>query len=379
MLRVAVLDHMTGNIGHVFMSVGLSEAVQQAFGADVEITHIEQHQPFDIYPPRHWARAANRLPHGRFKLIRWCLINDLVQKRLRRDLPKFPYALAIACGGPSLIPGASRVPEMHLLLHHLNGAFSARGVPLVDAAMGSAFPIERKPYRFDAEDEAFYRKALSLSSVVTVRDTVAQSLCAEMGRQAPLIPCGAIGVGRPFERLMGNRDRGSHVVVNFQARGANTDWGQNVDEQSWRLTVQQVIADLRKRHAVRMLAHSEYERRLAGQVAPDLPCDQPRDTVSYAEAIGGAKVGFVSRIHAAIPLAGIGVPSLVIGNDTRLGTVETMGLPTLTPKAATAGEIISTLESLIAKGAAERERLRTLREETIGRYADLFRSQALSA
>jgi len=128
---------------------------------------------------------------------------------------------------------------------------------------------------------------------------------------------------------------------------------------------------------VRMLARSEYERRLAGQVAPDLACDQLHDTVSYVEA--GAKVGFVSRIHAAIPLAGIGVPSLVIGNDTRLGMVETMGLPTVTPKAATAGEIISTLENLIAKGAAERERPRTLREETIGRYVDLFRIHALSA
>jgi hypothetical protein len=65
-----------------------------------------------------------------------------------------------------------------------------------------------------------------------------------------------------------------------------------------------VIADLRKRHVVRMLAYSEYERRPAGQVAPDLACDQPGDTVSFAEA--GAKVGCVSRIRATISLAGIG-------------------------------------------------------------------------
>lgn len=377
MFRVALLDHMTGNIGHVFMSVGIAEAVREAFGADVELTHIEQHRPFEIYPPGHRVRLANYLPHGRLRPIRWLLTNDSVQRRLRRDLPKFPYALAIACGGPNLRPGASRVPEMHLLLHHLNGAFSARSVPFIDAAVGSAFPIERKTYGFDAQDQAFYRKALSLTSAVTVRDKVAQTLCAELGRQAPLIPCGALGTGRPFERFLGHQSQRNHVVVNFQARGSNTDWGQNVDEQSWAGVVRQVVEDLGKRHTVRMLAHGEYEKRLAAMVAPDLPCDQPRDTVSYAKAIAGAKVGFVSRIHAAIPLAGIGIPSLVIGNDTRLGTVEAMGLPTLSPKAATAGDIVSILETLIVKGEEERERLRTLREETIGRYAEIFRSHAL--
>jgi hypothetical protein len=54
-----------------------------------------------------------------------------------------------------------------------------------------------------------------------------------------------------------------------------------------------------------------------------------------------------------------------------------MGLPTLSPKAATAGDIVSILETLIVKGEEERERLRTLREETIGRYAEIFRSHAL--
>lgn len=376
--RIALLSHRGGNIGHDFMAVGMTEALGQAFGPDAEIVHIEQHRPFDVYAAGDWRRWLSALPSGRLVALRRYLARPDVMAAMWRHLPAMDYNLALACGGPNLVPGASRTPEMHLLLLHLNGAFRERGVPMIDGAIGAAFPLEHPTFRFDAEDEAFYRKALALPVKVTVRDKVARNVCAGLGVDAELIPCGAIGMGRVIERIAGQgAPSGGHVVINFQERGANTDWGQGIDRKAWQATVRSVIDSVRTRHPVRLLAHNAYEAKLAAALAPDLPCDAPTTIEDYARTVRGAKAGLVSRIHAAIPMAGIGVPCVVTGTDTRLGTIETLGLPVAPAKQATAEHLIDVLESLIAASGQEKERLLGLRERTIDRYSQLFRSTAL--
>ncbi len=374
---IALLSHRGGNIGHDFMAAGMSEAVVEAFGAETEILHFEQHRPFEVYGPGHWIRLANGLRHGRHRWLRRILTRDEVRLWLWRQLPAMPFNLAVACGGPSLVPGASRVPEMSLLLHHMNGAFTYRGVPFVDAAVGAAFPLESNPKRFvDPQDIAFFKTALRCATKVTVRDVVALDVCADLGVVTQLVPCGAIGVGRLFERFVPSKAESDYVVINFQAHGANEDWGQGVDTVKWRSIVRAVIERLSRRHAIRFIAHSGAEAKLAAELAGEFPCLRPTDLAGYAAAIASAKAGFVSRIHAAVALASIGVPSLVVGTDTRLGTAEQFGLPTRPVKQVSAEEIIDVIEDLIAASGREKERLRAKRETTIGAYAQIFREQS---
>jgi hypothetical protein len=371
--KIALLSHRGGNIGHDFMAAGMNEAVIEAFGRDVEVVHFEQHRPFDVYAPTHWVRIFNHLKHGRHRAIRNVLVNGSVRKWLWRHLPDMPFGLAVACGGPNIVPGAAKIPEMHLLLHHMNGAFAQRGVSFVDAGVGAAFPLEGVKRLDDAQDIEFYKAAFGYTTHVSVRDAVAKTVCDDLDVVATLIPCGAIGAGRLFERLAPPRSDGRHIVINFQALGANTDWGQGVDRSAWRSTVRAVVDELSKRHAVRFLAHSRAEAALVAEFACDFPCDTPDDLESYAAAIAGAKAGFVSRIHAAIALAGIGVPSLVVGTDTRLGTVKEMKLPTCPVKQATATEIVNVMEDLALSSKPERDRLLNLRETTVKQYVNIFR------
>jgi hypothetical protein len=326
-----------------------------------------------VYAPGHWLRVFNRLEHGRHRVIRNFLNRDDVRQWLWRGLPKMTLDLAVACGGPNIVLGAAKVPEMRLLLHHMNGAFAQRSVPLVDAGIGAAFPLESTQRLEDPDDIAFYKASFGYAAQVTVRETVAKSVCDALNIDAQLIPCGAIGVGRLFERIAPPYDGPRHIVVNFQALGANTDWGQGVDKAAWQSTVRAVVDDLSKRHPVRFLAQNQAEAALVAQFAGDFPCDTPTDLASYAAAITGAKAGFVSRIHAAVALAGIGVPSLVVGTDTRLGTAGELQLPTRPVKQMTAAEIISMVECLVQNSEYEKQRLRDLRETTIVRYAGIFR------
>ncbi|MBI1208067.1 MAG: hypothetical protein GC191_12360 [Azospirillum sp.] len=374
MVSIALLSHRGGNIGHDLMACGIEEILSEAFGQNRQITHFEQHRPFEVYPPYHWLRLVNRLRHGRWSGLRWALYRATAS--LWPQARRLDFDLAIACGGPNLVAGAARVPEMALLFHHMNGAFWNQGVPLIDAAVGSCFPWTRRPERIEDEaDRQFYRKAWSYCAKVTVREPLAQKLMNELGTNTEVIPCAAMASGRRLAPAGPAGGDGS-IVINYQRRGANEDWGQNVDAEGWRSTLRTVIDRLGQRHRMIMLAHSDEESRLAKDLAPELPCVQPTSLAAYAQLVQNAKAGLVSRIHAAIALAGAGVPAAVVGTDSRLGTVAEIGLPSRFVADADAGELVDTVEGLVASRSSHAERLIALREQTVRRYAELFRGQS---
>lgn len=380
MTRIALLSHRGGNIGHDFMAVGIEAALKDAFGPEVRIDHFEQHNHFEVYPEGHWLRLVHKVPHGRLNILRRYLNAPSFRARSWPQTLPLEYNLAVTCGGPNIVPGGHQAPELGLMLHHMNGAFHYRGVPLIDAGVGASFPFERNPDRLeDPADRAFYSAALGYVACITVRDAAAEKVVRDLGFHPELIPCGAIGSGRVFGQAKATVDDASkYVAINFQRVGANTDWGQNVDAAQWMRTMQAVIADVEQRHPVMILAHNAYELKLAAQLSPHVKRVLPTTTAEYAQTIAMVKAGIVSRIHAAIPLAGIGVPSVVVGTDTRLGTIDQFGLPTRYVKQASAEWLIDQLESLISRAEDERQRLIGVRESTLRRYADLFRKFARS-
>lgn len=360
------------------MAVGMEAALLDAFGSELQIDYFEQHDHFGVYPEGHWLHLIDKVPHGRLGFLRRYLNTPAFRDRSWPNVLPLNYNLAVTSGGPNLLAGGYRAPELGLMLHHLNGAFRYRGVPLVDAGIGASFPFEKIPDRLeDPADRAFYTTAIGCVERITVRDNVAERIVRDLGFQTELIPCGAIGSGRSFEKAAPtDGEANKFVAINFQRVGANTDWGQNVDAEQWMRTMQAVIVDLEKRHPVMILAHSAYEMKLAAQLAPHVKRVLPTTITEYAQAIATVKAGIVSRIHAAIPLAGIGVPSVVVGTDTRMGTTDQFGLPTRYVKNASSEWLIDALETLLKNKDNERQRLINVRENTLRRYSELFAKTA---
>ncbi|WP_152415473.1 hypothetical protein [Caenispirillum salinarum] len=361
------------------MALGAEAVAREAFGEDVRIAHFEQHHPFSVYPEGHWTRWIDKLRHDRLMWLRRRLAREDVYQKMWAQTQPLEFDLAVACGGPNLVSGAAATPQMRLLMHHFNGAFAFRGTPVLDAAVGSGFPLERIPERLSPEDEAFYKTSTGITRAITVREHDACRLYGTIGVEAPVIPCIAIGSGRFFQRFRDEADRSGTprderpIIINFQAKGSNTDWDQGVDPAAWMDLVRGVVADLRADgQRVELLCHSLYERKLARQLAPDLPIHFPQTEEEYGHIIANAKVGFVSRIHAGVALAGIGVPSLVVGNDTRIGTTAEMGLPSYFTKKLDRDTVVAEIRRLVSSADAERERLLALRESVIKRYAEVF-------
>lgn len=378
-MEIALLSHRGGNIGHDFMAVGVEKIVRTAFGADCAVRHLEQHRPFEVYGDRHPLRLLNRYPQGYGTTVKravtWPPLARLLCATTDRDLAQI--GLGLECGGPALHPGASRSPDMELMYVRMPQALAARGVPVANLSVGSAYPLERVPERVDdSRDAAYFRRMLGAVTRTTVRDAHAQALCATLGATLELVPCPSLGCGPVFERLAPPGESRRTVLLNVQARGANDDWGQGVDEEAWRLTLVELVRRLRARHELLFLAHDSREVDFALTIDATIPCVLPRTVVEYAAVLARAKGGLTSRIHAALPLASVGCSPIVVGTDTRLGTASAIGLNTFYVKEATADLLEAALEERLAQAREERERLRTVRESTEARYVALFRELA---
>ena len=373
-MKVALLSHRGGNIGHDFMAAGMEVVAREAFGADVEIAHYEQHRPFEVYSKGHPLRLVDRIPYGKLDSIKRMLNRPPISRALWLSLGRLDARLAIACGGPNIVDNAWKSVEMGSMFHHLPGAFHSQGVPVIDAAVGACYPLERVPSSIDhPKNAAFYRRLFSYCAASTVRDDVARRLWSGLGREVQLIPCAAIASGRTLEMVGSSPSKSARVVlINFQERGANEDWGQKVDVALWTNIIRELVQRMSRRHELAFICHNDKEASLSKAVAPSVPVYQPRDIAEYGRVISNAKAALVSRVHAAIPLAGIGVPSITVGTDTRLGTVKLMGLEGIFVKEASVEYLEDRLEHLMAIGSAEAERLRDVREKTIFAYRDLI-------
>lgn len=377
---IALLSHRIGNIGHLFMSIGFEEIIDEMFGGKADIHHFEQHHFFSIYPERHWLHWLDKVPHGHLGRLRMWLNSP---KQCERFWPEASHLekfnAAIACGGPSIVRGVGRAPEMNLMFHHQLGGFHAHGVPTFDCGVGSGgFPLNNLPaspdQAFDETDKRYFERLFSYSTASTVRDRYARELWRALGRDAPLIPCGALLSGRRFQALATrpNSDNEKHIVINYQLSGANNDWGQKVDINKWRSVVADLIKRLQKRHKVVFLCHNKTEERHARMVSVGIPSFTPTTLREYAEIIMRGKAGVASRIHAAIPMAGVGLPVISIGTDTRLGTLDLMGLKTHFVGDATSEMLEDEIESGIKNSDTEWQRLMNLREATARQYIEVL-------
>lgn len=232
----------------------------------------------------------------------------------------------------------------------------------------------KRPTSF--EDRLFYAEAARNVDRTVLRDVVAEAVLRALGKEPVLLTCLVVGSGQIFERapqiVSGDKLR---VLINFQRLGATADWGQDVNLATWLRRIRGVIGTLRSRHDIVMLAHNQQEFELAETVAPDLPRILPKNQTQYAETIRNAKGAIVPRIHAGIALTGIGVPSIVVGTDTRLATINQFGLQTMFVKEADPQWLVDKLETVLGNGEEEFNRLISLRENTVRSYAEIFREE----
>jgi hypothetical protein len=353
-MKVGLITTLDTNIGDDFIRMGIQRVLRSlSLGEEPRWEMVNKHQSETAWPVWHpcrhlpewapnWRRTARRLGRSRFHGCN----------------------LIVQCGAPVLWEGCARCEWNVPLWQEIIGELRGR-IPVMNLAIGSAYSLSAVPERIEDEaDRHYLRSILSYCCLTTARDRLAQQLVMDLGAEIPLIPCPA-GLAFEAQAVAEARDI---VLVNYMPKAGHYDFSRDVDEDAWDRMLREVLARVSRTFRVVFLCHDRREEQLAGLRFPQYERRHPETPEAYAALARQGVLGLFNRLHAAVAFAGMGIPSVAVGNDTRLWMVAEYGLPAFNVRECTAESIWAAFEDLARRHMEERQRLLALRETIQERY-----------
>ncbi len=315
---ITTIDH---NIGDDFVREGLKYLLQQYFSGKVlEFRNVHKHSTITsrngfekFLNPRFVNRLDRTLP------IRWT--GDKV-----RDAD-----LVIQSGAP--VYWCHEDVGSHCYNNEWFGPLIEKrflrtsGTKLLNLAAGTCQKYHSDGSEFCVRCNDYIRRFYELSAVTTVRDSLAQTVLAQIGIDVPVIPCSSIFA---IDEHGLKAENGEYVVVNYMSGGAHYTFGQAIDFERWEQTFKTFYFALKQKERVVFSCHNEKEFKAAREIDPDAKIFYAKnDYVAYMKFYAKAKFGIMNRVHGAFMMASFGKPSLVIGNDSRARMSEEIGLESI--------------------------------------------------
>jgi polysaccharide pyruvyl transferase WcaK-like protein len=349
-MKIALLCHQFGNIGHPFMQRGLINIIRQKL-PNATVHAFEQHNPLAHLAFGRHLRELRYIKHGRALWLKRLLATPAMRSASRSLLALMGgrYDLVITAGGPSFVRDGWNNFEQHYLYHCLYDGFKARGERFFDLSLGSCVPLDDVGY--SPSDLAFFREAFEGMAGISARDPHAYENVKGLHGNVAYIPCPATWA---FDGLARHVVKSKSFLVNYMPLGANETWGRSFDADRFAATMRDFIASVPTHGlALKFVCHSRYEFEAAQAAFPGHSYCIPSTAEEYAAFAADCIGGVASRLHCAIPLARLGVPMLLIGQDTRLGTAEAIGLPTADACTLERATLDAHLDKLLGSGRSK--------------------------
>lgn len=363
MTKILMVSTVNTNIGDDLIRSGVERIMSSMF-ADTAVVFdvVNKHRPLEIYSKHSWQSAIDVLPRGKRALTR--LSSRILSKT--RNRPLAPYDFVAMAGTPTTWRGFEQAEWIEPIWRDV--LFADRGVPVLNLAMGSSYPwLERDRVMLSPSEEATLVAMLDRSLVRSARDELMSDIASRVGRDVDVLPCAAL-LWSDGENL---QDDDGPVLVNVMPGGGHFDWDQGISPESWLARAKELHSRLSGQSRIVMLCHNQRELDYAATHFPDSQRTLPRTIDEYRAAISGARAGVVNRLHAAVALAGVGIPAVAVGTDTRLLMIELLGLPHRYVDDVTATELVQACDDLTSD-AEESARLLDVRAAALERYQRLL-------
>ncbi|HYM08844.1 MAG TPA: glycosyltransferase family 9 protein [Terriglobales bacterium] len=182
----------------------------------------------------------------------------------------------------------------------------------------------------DSECETFVRDIRCFCSLLTVRDRMAYEVNTSLGLAADLAPCTSILAWRrcwPSKHSSSLLGRGP-IALNFMRLGGHYDLAVGFNAGEWRRRFREIARLLVEAgEDILPVAHSLEESSLLAELLPESQPFYSSNYLDYFPIYAACSGGVFNRVHGAMLLAGRGVPSVIIGNDSRTRMADELGLP----------------------------------------------------
>jgi hypothetical protein len=369
-IHVAVLSTLDTNIGDEFIRDGVICILRSTWpDTKFDFRVFNKHKPWTFFPKWHPVQGAAALnaAFGRF----WRRYAN-VAGRFGRSL--FDDAdLVVQSGTPVIWPKVEYASEWNISFWRHIAPRVARTKPLLNLGGGSCYPWHAQPDVLTGKDRAFARHMVRTAKLTTTREALAAKLLGEAaGLDIPVLSCPALLAGQTH---VAPEHGGSKFVLNFMPRAGHFDALRQIDPESWKSSFCEAVRYLETRFTLVFLCHNETERQAAHRLWPQHQAVYPHTTCDYFHTVKGAYGGLVNRLHAAVGLAGLGIPSIAVGTDTRMLMTKHIGIETIFAPEVSAVRLIGELEKLLAQREALSVKFLRKREETLSSYISLLRSK----
>jgi hypothetical protein len=371
---IAVLSTLNHNIGDEFIRDGLLHMFRQVHDTNEHtFTIYNKHKPWTFFPPNHPAHwlylAASKVGFRAVKAM------DFASRVPGSFFDKSRYI--IQSGTPVIWNSVEKSSEWGTCFWKSIVPRISRHVPVFNLGGGACYPWNGKPDILRGADREFADCMVSHSYLTTTRDPLAAKLLSEASGTSILhYCCPALLAGQYHVSVSAPRKK---FIVNFMTRAGHFDYFNEIDPAMWRHSFDTAIKQLDATFDIVFLCHNDMELAVARDNWPSHQAFYPRTTTEYFSLISGAYAGLVNRLHAAVGLAGLGIPSVAVGTDTRMLMTKQIGIDTLFAPDVTAAILSHHLRSLLERRDETSAALLRTREETLNCYMSLLRSKISAA
>lgn len=369
-MKIGIITTLDTNIGDDFIREGIIRICQKVFsGRQLEFVMINKHNPYSIYGSGlGFIPMLRRLPginiYGR-------TIKRKLEPRFSLIGNKFKDCdLIIQSGAPVIWPDCHQNEWAKPIWEQTVGKLYKK-IPVWNIAAGSCYPLERVPKIIDNPlDFEYIKRINSYSTVTTCRDPLAKVLFDSTGyeQRHHLIPCTAFQFTEQSKSTESNT-----ILINYMEGGGHFDWGQNIDKSAWEQTMKKIYNDLRKDFQVIFLCHNLKEVNQAKSIDTGCVTIMPTNKDEYIAMTRNAKAAICNRLHAAVALASLGIPSISIATDTRMDMVKELGLKAFYVKEVTHQLILNEFHNILENSNKLQEELRDLKEDSFHRYIEVLK------
>lgn len=347
MLKIAFLTTLGTNVGDDFVRNGI-RAVLDRIGVPYSAFLINKHDAASLGQP--------------------------CEDETEKVADKLKAAdLLIQSGAPvywSLQNGSSSVNSEWHRWFWLDRVFPSPNPPLLNLGAGTCQPYGDDGSLF-LESEActeFARRLAARSELTTVRDPLASRLLKRLGCPHLLLPCPAFLSAKRAARPALDP---SLICVNWMPLGAHYDLDGGFPSDRWKADIMAVNKGLRRLGRLLFVAHDRAEVEfLETLLDPGERVFVASGWRDYQEIYGASALVVANRVHGAMVAAGHGVPSILVGNDTRSEVADLVGVPRFRSARVNPDDILARASNLMSDRKAVSDSLLHGREQALARYVE---------
>jgi len=317
-MNISFITTVNHNVGDDFVREGLKFLLKNHFkGKNINFTSIHKHSPL-----------TSTYGFERFKYLRLSKrVDKLIPKGFLKDRV-LEADLLIQSGAPVYWChdiGGSHCYENEWFIPLIKKRFLKNDrSKLLNIAAGTCQKYHSDGSEFCNKCNNYIKDFYNLSTVTTLRDTLAKTVLSHDNIDAPVIPCSSIFACDEY----GLKNEGSeYVIMNYMKGGAHYVFGQKIDFEKWENEFKKFYFEIKAKEHVILSCHNKKEVDEALALDPKAEIFYKKDDfLAYMKFYSKAKFGIVNRVHAGFLMASFGKPSIVIGNDSRARMLEEIGL-----------------------------------------------------